>query len=182
MSRIGNKLIPLPTGVQVVRDGSQVTVTGPKGTLQRDLPAEISLQEENGVIQVTRPSDESRVKALHGLTRALLANMIIGVTDGFRKEMEIIGVGYRAQMSGDKLIMQLGYSHPIEVDPAPGIAFEMMGNNRVAVSGIDKEKVGQAAAELRAWRPPEPYKGKGLRYVGEVVARKAGKGAARGGR
>ncbi len=182
MSRIGNKLIPLPTGVQVVREGSQVTVTGPKGTLQRDLPAEISLQEENGVIQVTRPSDESRVKALHGLTRALLANMIIGVTDGFRKEMEIIGVGYRAQMSGDKLIMQLGYSHPIEVDPAPGIAFEMMGNNRVAVSGIDKEKVGQAAAELRAWRPPEPYKGKGLRYVGEVVARKAGKGAARGGR
>jgi large subunit ribosomal protein L6 len=182
MSRIGNKLIPLPTGVQVVKEGSQVTVTGPKGTLQRDLPAEISLQEENGVIQVTRPSDESRVKALHGLTRALLANMIIGVTDGFRKEMEIIGVGYRAQMSGDKLIMQLGYSHPIEVDPAPGIAFEMMGNNRVAVSGIDKEKVGQAAAELRAWRPPEPYKGKGLRYVGEVVARKAGKGAARGGR
>ncbi len=182
MSRIGNKLIPLPTGVQVVKEGSQVTVTGPKGTLQRDLPAEISLQEENGVIQVTRPSDESRVKALHGLTRALLANMIIGVTDGFRKEMEIIGVGYRAQMSGDKLIMQLGYSHPIEVDPAPGIVFEMMGNNRVAVSGIDKEKVGQAAAELRAWRPPEPYKGKGLRYVGEVVARKAGKGAARGGR
>ncbi len=182
MSRIGNKLIPLPTGVQVVREGSQVTVTGPKGTLQRDLPEEISLQEEDGVIQVTRPSDESRVKALHGLTRALLANMITGVTDGFRKEMEIIGVGYRAQMSGDKLIMQLGYSHPIEVDPAPGIAFEMMGNNRVAVSGIDKEKVGQAAAELRAWRPPEPYKGKGLRYVGEVVARKAGKGAARGGR
>ncbi len=182
MSRIGNKLIPLPTGVQVVREGSQVTVTGPKGTLQRDLPEEISLQEEDGVIQVTRPSDESRVKALHGLTRALLANMITGVTDGFRKEMEIIGVGYRAQMSGDKLIMQLGYSHPIEVDPAPGIVFEMMGNNRVAVSGIDKEKVGQAAAELRAWRPPEPYKGKGLRYVGEVVARKAGKGAARGGR
>ncbi len=182
MSRIGNKLIPLPTGVQVVREGSQVTVTGPKGTLQRDLPEEISLQEEDGVIQVTRPSDESRVKALHGLTRALLANMITGVTDGFRKEMEIIGVGYRAQMSGDKLIMQLGYSHPIEVDPAPGIVFEMAGNNRVAVSGIDKEKVGQAAAELRAWRPPEPYKGKGLRYVGEVVARKAGKGAARGGR
>jgi len=182
MSRVGNRLIPLPTGVKVVKAGAQVTVTGPKGTLQRVLPEEMSLEEENGVLKVLRPSDESRHKALHGLTRALLANMVIGVTDGFRKEMEIIGVGYRAQMNGAKLVMQLGYSHPVEVDPAPGITFEVVGNNRVVVSGIDKEQVGQSAAELRAWRPPEPYKGKGLRYIGEVVARKAGKGTAKGGR
>lgn len=182
MSRVGYKLIPLPSGVKVVVDEAGVTVSGPKGTLQRKLPVEMTLQEENGVLQVVRPSDATHHRALHGLTRALVANMVEGVTNGFRKEMEIVGVGYRAQMAGTKLVMQLGYSHPVEVDPPPGITFEVVGNNRVIVSGIDKEQVGQTAAELRAWRPPEPYKGKGLRYLGEVVYRKAGKGSAKGAR
>ena len=127
------------------------------------------------MLHVTRPSDQDRHRALHGLTRTLVANMVEGVTNGFRRELEIIGVGYRAQMAGDNLNLALGYSHPIEVTPPPGITFEMAGNNRVAVMGIDKEQVGQVAANLRAWRKPEPYKGKGVRYMGEVVHRKAGK-------
>lgn len=182
MSRVGKQPIPLPSGVTVTVTGDDVTVKGPKGTLQRKLPPDMALTQEGNILQVVRPSDESRHKALHGLTRALMFNMVEGVTNGFRKEMDILGVGYRAQMTGAKLVMQLGYSHPIEVDPPDGISFEVTGTNRVAVVGIDKEQVGQTAAELRAWRKPEPYKGKGLRYIGEQVFRKAGKSTAKGGR
>lgn len=182
MSRVGRRPIPIPPNVTVTQDGNTLTVTGPRGTLTRTLPPDMLLHVDDGMLRVERPSDSRQHRSLHGLTRTLVANMVEGVTNGFRKEMEIIGVGYRAQMQGQRLVMALGYSHPIEVDPPPGIAFEVTGNNRVAVVGIDKEQVGQQAANLRKWRVPEPYKGKGLRYVGEVVYRKAGKAGAKGGR
>jgi large subunit ribosomal protein L6 len=175
LSRVGKNPIPLPSGVQVDVQGSAVTVTGPRGSLNRTIHADIALHMDGAMLHVTRPSDKDMHRALHGLTRTLVANMVEGVTNGFRRELEIIGVGYRAQMAGENLNLALGYSHPIEVKPPPGITFEMAGNNRVAVMGIDKEQVGQVAANLRAWRKPEPYKGKGVRYVGEVVHRKAGK-------
>ncbi len=182
MSRIGRKPIPVPAGVNIQQDGNHLTVTGPKGTLSRTLHPHMILRQEEGVLQVDRPSDSRDHRALHGLTRTLVANMVEGVSAGYRKEMEIIGVGYRAQMQGQRLVMALGYSHPVEVDPPAGIAFEVTGNNRVAVVGIDKEMVGQQAANIRKWRKPEPYKGKGVRYVGEVVFRKAGKAGAKGGK
>ncbi len=182
MSRVGRKPIPVPAAVKINQDGSNVTVSGPKGSLNRTLHPDMILRLEDGVLQVDRPSDSREHRALHGLTRSLVANMVEGVNTGFRKEMDIIGVGYRAQMQGQRLVMALGYSHPIEVDPPDGITFEVTGNNRVAVIGIDKEQVGQQAANLRKWREPEPYKGKGLRYIGEVVFRKAGKAGAKGGK
>jgi len=182
MSRIGRKPIPVPGGVKIDLTGNVLSVSGPKGSLTRELHGEMIIRHEDGVLQVDRPSDSREHRSLHGLTRTLVSNMVEGVTNGFRKEMELIGVGYRAQMQGPRLVMALGYSHPIECDPPAGISYEVVGNNRVAVVGIDKEQVGQEAANLRKWREPEPYKGKGLRYIGEVVFRKAGKAGAKGGR
>ncbi|HLC29895.1 MAG TPA: 50S ribosomal protein L6 [Dehalococcoidia bacterium] len=182
MSRVGKRPIPVPSEVSVDVNGTAVTVTGPRGTLHRDLHPEMQVTMADGTLTVSRPSESRLHRSLHGLTRTLVANMVQGVTEGFRKELEIVGVGYRAQNLSGKLVMQLGFSHPVEVIPAPGITFEVVGNNRVIISGIDKEQVGQQAAVIRKWRPPEPYKGKGLRYAGEVVARKAGKGGRIGGK
>jgi large subunit ribosomal protein L6 len=155
-------------------DGVSVKVTGPKGNLNREIDPEMRLHLEDGRLVVTRPSDQPRHRAMHGLTRALVANMVTGVDQGFRKSLELVGVGYRAQKQGDKLVLALGFSHPVEVEPPPGITFEVEGN-RVHIDGIDKEQVGQMAADIRKRRPPEPYLGKGIRYLGERVRRKAGK-------
>ena len=175
MSRIGRLPIPVPSGVDVDIDGRRVTVTGPKGTLSRDLPPVISVAREGDEVVVTRPTEDKLHKSLHGLTRTLVANMVVGVTTGYRKGLEIHGVGYRAQKIGEKLQLALGYSHPVEIDPPQGISFELENPTRLAVVGIDKELVGQVAARIRATRKPEPYKGKGVRYAGEQVRRKAGK-------
>lgn len=182
MSRIGRLPIPVPAGVDVTVDGSRVVVKGPKGTLSREIAPQLSLVREEGVLRVTRPDDSNRSRQLHGLTRTLVANMVTGVTVGFRKGLEINGVGYRAQLVGRKLQLALGYSHPIEIDPPDGIAFELENPTRLAVTGIDKELVGLVAARIRAKRKPEPYKGKGVRYAGEVVRRKAGKSGKIGGK
>ncbi len=176
MSRIGKKPVVLPPGVQVSIDGSTVKVKGPKGELTRTFTPEIGIALENGQVIVSRPSDARQIRALHGTTRAILNNMVVGVSDGFRKVLQVEGVGYRAEMKGKQLVMALGYSHPVPVDPPPGIAFAVDEKAKtITISGSDREQVGQVAAEIRAWRPPEPYKGKGLRYVGEIVRRKAGK-------
>ena len=156
-------------------DGSHVKVTGPKGTLERDLAPELRIVQEDGNLRVERPNDDKKSRELHGLTRTLLNNMVVGVTDGFRKGLEITGVGYRAQLVGKKLQLNLGYSHPIEIDPPQGVSFEVESPIRLAVVGTDKELVGHVAARVRSTRKPEPYKGKGVRYAGEVVRRKAGK-------
>lgn len=174
MSRVGKQPIPLPSAVRVDIDGQKVSVSGPKGSLSREIVANIRLHLEDGRLLVTRPSDEPRDRAMHGLTRALLANMVTGVDAGFRKTLELAGVGYRAQLQGNRLVLALGFSHPVEIDPPAGIAFSVEGP-RVHVEGIDKELVGQVAADIRKRRPPEPYLGKGIRYQGEVVRRKAGK-------
>jgi large subunit ribosomal protein L6 len=174
MSRIGKEPITIPSSVKVDVADQRVTVVGPRGQLDRDIDKEMRLHFEEGRLIVTRPSDEARHRAMHGLTRALLANMVIGVDAGFRKTLELVGVGYRAQMQGQKLVLALGYSHPVEVEPPAGISFEVEGP-RVHVNGIDKELVGQVAADIRKKRPPEPYLGKGVRYQGEQVRRKAGK-------
>ncbi|HEX5142076.1 MAG TPA: 50S ribosomal protein L6 [Dehalococcoidia bacterium] len=174
MSRIGKMPIPLPSAVKVEINGQNVSVTGPKGTLKREVVPEVRLHLEDGRLIVTRPNDEARERAMHGLTRALLANMVTGVNDGFRRTLELVGVGYRAQMQGSKLVLALGFSHPVEIDPPEGIAFTVEGP-RIHVDGIDKEAVGQVAANIRKLRPPEPYLGKGIRYQSEVVRRKAGK-------
>jgi len=166
--------IPVPSSVKIGIDGVTVSVTGPKGTLTREIRPEVRLHLEDGRLLVTRPSDQPRDRAMHGLTRALLANMVTGVDAGFRKTLELVGVGYRAQMQGTKLTLALGFSHPVELDPPPGITFLVEGP-RVHVEGIDKEQVGQVAADIRKLRPPEPYLGKGVRYQGEFVRRKAGK-------
>jgi large subunit ribosomal protein L6 len=166
--------ISLPSAVKVEINGQNVSVTGPKGTLKREVVPEVRLHLEDGRLIVTRPNDEARERAMHGLTRALLANMVTGVNDGFRRTLELVGVGYRAQMQGSKLVLALGFSHPVEIDPPEGIAFTVEGP-RIHVDGIDKEAVGQVAANIRKLRPPEPYLGKGIRYQGEVVRRKAGK-------
>lgn len=182
MSRIGRRPIPIPSGVEVDVNGPVITVTGPRGTLTRSLPPAITVEAVDGVLVVTRPSEAKTHKQLHGLTRTLVANMVDGVTAGFRKALEISGVGYRAQKVGDRLQLNLGYSHPIDIEPPPGIAFEVESPVRLAVVGIDKELVGQVAATVRATRKPEPYKGKGVRYAGEVIRRKAGKTGKIGGK
>jgi large subunit ribosomal protein L6 len=182
MSRIGKKPIPIPKGVNIdVAEGNYVRVKGPKGTLEQQLPAEILITQEDGVVTVTRPSDQQRHRALHGLTRSLLANMVTGVTDGYQRVLEITGVGYRASREGKNIILQVGFSHPIRVVPPEGITFELIERRsatepqQVIVRGIDKQIVGEEAAKLRGLRPPEPYKGYGIKYKGERVRRKAGK-------
>lgn len=175
MSRIGKKPIAVPKGVTVAVDGHHVTVKGPKGELQRTVPAEMKVTLENGEILVQRPSDITRHRALHGLTRSLLANMVDGVTSGFEKKLEIHGVGYKAESLPKGIRLVVGYSHPVEYTAPAGVTIVVEKPTLVTVEGIDKEKVGQVAAELRRVRPPEPYKGKGIRYVGEHVRRKAGK-------
>ena len=175
MSRVGRQPIPISPEVNVDIQGSHVTVRGPRGELSRELHPDMRLDLEDGELRVTRPSDAPRHRSLHGLTRALLANMVAGVQTGFTKTLEMQGVGYRAQQQGDRLVLAVGMSHPVEISPPEGIAFEVEGTSRIHVRGIDKEKVGQVAAEIRRVRPPEPYKGKGIRYLGERVRRKAGK-------
>jgi large subunit ribosomal protein L6 len=177
VSRIGKQPIPVPSGVDVTIDGSTVTVAGPKGTLIQTFDPVIEIVLEDGVIYVRRPNDERRERSLHGLTRTLVANMVTGVSEGFVKNLEIVGVGYRAQLKGDDLDLSLGLSHPMVVKAEGGVTFEVPAPNRISVKGIDKQRVGQVAAEIRKIRPPEPYKGKGIRYAGEHVRRKAGKAA-----
>ncbi|MDP2871958.1 MAG: 50S ribosomal protein L6 [Bacillota bacterium] len=175
MSRVGRQPISVPDGVTVSLDGSSVTVIGPRGTLERDLHPEMVIEVKGNVITVARPSDSRRHRALHGLTRTLVANMVQGVTQGFRRGLEIVGVGYRGAKQGRKLVLTVGFSHQVEIDPPAGVDIDLPNPNAVVVSGPDKEKVGQTAADIRSVRPPEPYKGKGIRYEGEVVRRKAGK-------
>jgi large subunit ribosomal protein L6 len=175
MSRIGKKPIEIPAGVTVTINGSDVTVKGPKGELSRSFNSDLTITLEENVLTVTRPSDEKNHRALHGTTRAILANMVEGVSKGFEKSLELIGVGYRAQKQGSKLILNVGYSHPVEFEPEQGIEVEVPSNTKIIVKGINKEHVGALAADIRDVRPPEPYKGKGIRYVGEYVRRKEGK-------
>jgi large subunit ribosomal protein L6 len=175
MSRVGNNPISLPNGVDVKVDASLVTVKGPKGTLERSLSERISAQVDEGVVTLTRDDEERATKALHGLNRALVANMVEGVTNGFRKELQLVGVGYRASMKGKSIELQVGFSHPVVVDSVEGVDFEVPEPTKIIVTGIDKQKVGQVAADIRKVRPPEPYKGKGIRYVDEHVRKKAGK-------
>ncbi|MDH5371544.1 MAG: 50S ribosomal protein L6 [Acidimicrobiia bacterium] len=175
MSRIGKAPIPIPSGVNIAIDGQAVTVKGPKGQLERDFHERVSISQDDGILTVERINDERQSRAIHGLSRALLANMVIGVSDGYSKELSIVGVGYRAALKGNSIDLQLGFSHPVSVDAPAGITFEVPEPTRIIVSGIDKEAVGQIASEIRAIRPPEPYKGKGIRYTGEHVRRKAGK-------
>jgi large subunit ribosomal protein L6 len=179
MSRIGKKPIPLPDGVEVTVKDDTLTVQGPKGRLQRSLPDRVEVAVEERVVTLTRKDDARESRALHGLSRALVANMVTGVAEGFRKELSIVGVGYRASLKGSNLEMQLGFSHPVTVAAPEGVAFEVPEPTRVIVSGIDKERVGQVAADIRKLRPPEPYKGKGVRYIDEQVRRKAGKAGKR---
>jgi large subunit ribosomal protein L6 len=182
MSRIGRLPITVPSGVDVAIDGRTVTVTGPKGSLSRALHPDMTIRREEGTLVVTRPTEQKAHKQLHGLTRTLVNNMVVGVTDGYRKGLEITGVGYRAALNGRRLTLNLGYSHPIEIDPPDGITFEVENPTRLAVVGIDKELVGQVAAQVRQTRKPEPYKGKGVRYSGEYIRRKAGKAGKIGGK
>jgi len=182
MSRIGRLPIEVPAGVDISVEGATVSVKGPKGSLSRDIAPQLTIVREDGTLRVERPDDGKQSRELHGLTRTLIANMVTGVTTGYRKGLEITGVGYRAQLVGKKLQLSLGYSHPIEIDPPEGVAFEVENPTRLAVTGIDKELVGHVAARVRAMRKPEPYKGKGVRYSGEVVRRKAGKAGKIGGK
>ena len=176
MSRIGRMPIAIPAGVTVdVAENNKVTVKGPKGTLERVLPEGIEIKVEGDVINVTRPDETKRMKSLHGLTRTLVNNMVVGVTEGYSKKLEVNGVGYRAQKTGKTLVLTLGYSHPVEMTDPEGIDVEVPDQNTVIVKGIDKEKVGQYAAEIRSKREPEPYKGKGIKYADEVIRRKVGK-------
>lgn len=176
MSRIGKLPVPVPPGVQAEIVGSTVKVKGPKGSLEKTFHSDISIALDDGRIVVSRPSEQRQHKALHGLTRALINNMVVGVSEGFSKVLEIVGVGYRAAMRGKNLVLYLGHSHAVEVVPPPNVSFTIADRGTtVTVTGIDKEVVGQVAADIRAWRPPEPYKGKGVRYRGEYVRRKAGK-------
>jgi len=176
MSRIGKMPISVPDGLDVkIGEGNLLTVKGPKGTLERKLPSDMNIALENGQLEIKRPNDNKKNRALHGLTRTLINNMVVGVTDGYSKVLEINGVGYRAAKSGNKLTLTLGYSHPVELTDPEGVTSEVEGTNKITISGIDKEKVGQYAANIREKRPPEPYKGKGIKYENEYIRRKAGK-------
>lgn len=176
MSRIGKLPVAVPSGVTItVAGGNIVTVKGPKGELSQKLSSDMIIEQANGTLSVKRPSDNKVHRALHGLTRTLINNMVLGVTQGYAKTLEIVGVGYRAQLQGKNLVLNVGYSHPVEFKDMPGIAYEVPAPNRVVVSGIDKQKVGQAAADVRRVRPPEPYKGKGIKYENEYIRRKDGK-------
>ena len=176
MSRIGKMPVPVPSNVKIDIKGNTVKVTGPKGSLEKEFHPDISISLDNGNIIVERPSDQRQHKALHGLTRALINNMVIGVNEGFTKVLDIVGVGYRAAMRANNLVLYLGHSHAVEIVPPPNVSFTLESRGAtITVSGIDKEVVGQVAADIRAWRPPEPYKGKGVRYRGELVRHKVGK-------
>ena len=176
MSRIGRLPVAIPAGVTVeVAENNKVTVKGPKGTLERELPTEMTIKVEGEEVVVTRPNDLKKMKALHGLTRTLINNMVVGVTEGYQKVLEVNGVGYKAAKSGSKLTLSLGYSHPVEMEDPEGVETVLEGQNKIIVKGIDKEKVGQFAAEIRDKRRPEPYKGKGIKYADEVIRRKVGK-------
>ena len=175
MSRIGRAPIDLPAGVEVKIDGQHVTVKGAKGTLEMDVHPNITVTQEGNVLHVTRPNDLKENRSLHGLTRSLIHNMVVGVTAGFTKNLDIVGVGYRAQKTGNNLTLTMGYSHPVEITPPAGISFDVPGPNKIVVSGIDKQLVGQVAADIRKVRTPEPYKGKGIKYDYEVIRRKEGK-------
>ena len=181
MSRIGRMPIAVPAGVDVKIDGSTVTVKGPKGTLSRTVSSKMNVELDNGVITVSRPDDSKENRSLHGLTRTLIANMVKGVNDGYSKELEINGVGYRAEKQGKDLVMKIGYSHDVIMSEEDGISIDVPSPNKVVISGPDKQKVGQFASEVRGKRPPEPYKGKGIKYVDEVIRRKEGK-AGKGGK
>ena len=176
MSRIGKMPISIPNGVDVtLGEGNLVTVKGPKGTLSQKLSEKMTIANDNGVITITRPNDEKENRALHGLTRTLLNNMVVGVTEGYKKELDVNGVGYRVAKEGKKLTMNIGYSHPVVMEEIDGITIDVPSPNKIIISGIDKQKVGQFAAEVRGKRPPEPYKGKGIKYTDEVIRRKEGK-------
>ena len=177
MSRIGRAPIPIPDGVTVDITGQKVVVTGPKGELRHTVVEPIRINQEDGQLVVTRPTDRGPHRALHGLSRSLVANMVQGVSAGFERQLEIVGVGYRAQLKGSSLEMAVGFSHPVTIEPPDGVAFEVPAPTQVIVRGIDKQAVGHVAAQIRAVRPPEPYKGKGVRYAGEAVRRKVGKRA-----
>ncbi len=176
MSRIGRMPVTLPKGVEVEVKGSSIRVKGPRGEMSHTFPASMTIMVEDGAVQVTRPSDESTHRALHGMTRALINNMVVGVSTGFEKILEVNGVGYRAEMNGKNLVLNVGYSHPVVIEPAEGISFEVDTRTRqIKVMGYDKQQVGQVAADIRKVRPPEPYKGKGIKYLDEKIRRKAGK-------
>ncbi|WHY18951.1 50S ribosomal protein L6 [Paenibacillus sp. G2S3] len=175
MSRIGRKPIAVPSGVDVTLDNAVITVKGPKGSLTRELHKDMKVTVENNEITVVRPSDNKLHRSLHGTTRSVVNNMVAGVTEGFSKSLELVGVGYRASKSGDKIVLNVGYSHPVEITPEAGIEFEVPANTKIIVRGIDKERVGAYAAKIRSVREPEPYKGKGIKYEGERIIRKEGK-------
>jgi large subunit ribosomal protein L6 len=175
MSRVGKQPIAVPRGVEIKVDGSLVTVKGPKGELSQQIDPDISIKQEDGQILVTRPSDQPRHRSMHGLYRTLVSNMVVGVSDGFSRTLEMHGVGYRAQMQGKNLVLNIGFSHPVDIPPPANIEFEVEGTSKIVVKGANKEQVGQVAADIRKIRKPEPYKGKGIRYEGEYVRRKAGK-------
>lgn len=175
MSRIGRKPIVIPTGVEVKQDGHTLTVKGPKGELTQTFSPKVNISVESAEIVVTRPSEDKEYRSLHGLTRTLIHNMVVGVTDGFKKELDVVGVGYRAQKAGKTTTLNLGFSHPVELTDSDDITIEVPGPNKLVIHGINKQQVGQFAADVRKIRPPEPYKGKGIRYTGEFVAHKEGK-------
>lgn len=175
MSRIGRKPISLPKDVEFKMEGNVVTIKGAKGSLTQEIPSDITVEQEDGQLMVSRPSDNKQHRAFHGLSRALIANMVEGVTNGFEKKLELVGVGYRAQMQGSKLVLSIGFSHPVEIEAPEGIQFEVPAVTKITVKGIDKQLVGNTAAHIRAIRKPEPYKGKGIKYENETIRRKAGK-------
>jgi large subunit ribosomal protein L6 len=181
MSRIGKMPIPIPKGVEVTINGSDVKVKGPKGALERTLHPDMLVSMEDANVVISRPSEEKYHKALHGLTRSLVNNMVVGVNEGFKKTLEMVGVGYRAQMEGKTVVLQIGYSHPVKIEPYDGITLAIEGNNKIIVTGINKEDVGQQAANIRKHRKPNPYTGKGIKYEGEKIRRKAGKAGRVGG-